>query len=100
MGDFLLVEQQVQGKKNRPKPSDPVFFVAKLLAIEEASLSMSFLRMKSVFTKDTFAFPEVEDIMSVERTLCKGVLVPTVGLTARQSSLIKIFPPLTAFDMR
>ena len=78
-----------------------VHYVGKVVSIlEENRFRINFLRMKSVFLKDTFYFPTVEDVLEVEKDSVLGVLTVNRGTTQRQSDLIKIFPPLTNFNMR
>ena len=59
--------------------------------------NISFLRSKCVYVKDTFVFPDIEDEQEVEKHRVIGVLVALKGSTKRQSNIIKINPPLTAF---
>ena len=78
-----------------------VHYVGKVVSIlEENRFRINFLRMKSVFLKDTFYFPTVEDVEEVEKDSVLGVLTVNRGTTQRQSDLIKIFPPLANFNMR
>ena len=78
-----------------------VHYVGKVVSIlDENRFRINFLRMKSVFLKDTFYFPTVEDVEEVEKDSILGVLTVNRGTTQRQSDLIKIFPPLANFNMR
>ena len=78
-----------------------VHYVGKVVSIlDENRFRINFLRMKSVFLKDTFYFPTVEDVEEVEKDSVLGVLTVNRGTTQRQSDLIKIFPPLANFNMR
>ena len=78
-----------------------VCYVAQVLAImEDGNLNLSFLRINSPFTKDTFSFPAIADVTSIEPGQCKGVLVTSKGATKRQADLVKVNPPLDAFNMR
>ena len=45
-------------------------------------------------------FPDIEDEQEVDSCRVLGVLVALKGSTQRQSHIIKINPPLTAFNMR
>ena len=75
-------------------------YVGKVVSIEdETHIKKDFLRMKSVFMKDTFYFPPIADVEEVEKDRVLGVLSVTKGTTQRQSDLIKIFLPLTSFDI-
>lgn len=75
-------------------------YIVKVLGImEDSNLQLSFLWLKNKFTKDTFTFPAILGEASVAPTKCKGVLLITCGGTKRQADLIKVFTPLTAFNM-
>ena len=77
-----------------------VHYVARVLAIEEdGRLNLSFLRLKSSKMKDTYHFPTIIDTGVYDVGKVKGVLVLTPGTTKRQAGLIKVFPPLVAFNM-
>ena len=77
-----------------------VCYVAKVLSIlEDGKMQCSFLRLKNLLTKDTFAFPTVLDEEFVTPTQCRGVLVTAQDATKRQSDLVKVSPPLTNFNM-
>ena len=96
-GDYVLVELKLEEGRNA---GSLVCYVAQVKAIlEDGKLKLSFLRMKSTFTKDTFFFPVILDEESVEPGQCKGVLVTSKGGTKRQADLVKVLPPLTAFNM-
>ena len=78
-----------------------VHYVGKVVSILDGNrFKINFLRMKSVFLKDTFYFPTVEDVEEVEKDSVLGVLTVNKGTKQRQSDLIKIFPPLANFNMR
>lgn len=96
VSDFVLVELEVEGKRESSK----VYYVGKVLGMEGEKYNISFLRSKCVYVKDTFVFPHIEDEQEVERRRVIGVLVALKGSTKRQSHIIKINPPLTAFNMR
>lgn len=96
MGDFVLVELRVEEGRN---VGAPVCYVAQVLAIlEDGRLNLSFLR-RSALTTDTFTFPTIIDEAAVQPGQCKGVLVTSKALTKRQANLVKITPPLSAFNM-
>ena len=98
MGDFILVELKLEEGKNM---GTLVCYVAQVVAImEDGHFNLSFLRINSPFAKDTFSFPTIPDLASVEPGQCKGVLVTSKGATKRQASLVKVAPPLVAFNMR
>ncbi|KAF2365347.1 hypothetical protein FHG87_003894 [Trinorchestia longiramus] len=94
VSDFVLVE--VEGKRESSK----VYYVGKVLGTEGGKYNISFLRSKCVYVKDTFVFPDIEDEQEVEKHRVIGVLVALKGSTKMQSNIIKINPPLTAFNMR
>ena len=96
VGDFVLVELEVEGKRESSK----VYYVGKVLGSEEGKNNILFLRSKYVYVKDTFVFPDIEDEQEVDSCRVLGVLVALKGSTQRQSHIIKINPPLTAFNMR
>ena len=97
--DFILVALRVE---EGPKEGNIVHYVGKLVGIEEGGrqLCVSFLRMKSHFARDTFTFPDISDETKVAREQCQGVLTTRKGSTQRQATLVKIVPPLYAFEMR
>lgn len=75
-------------------------YVAQVLGIEEdGRLNLSFLRLKSSPLKDTYSFPTIVDKGVYDVGNVKGVLGATRGGTKRQAGLIKVFPPLVAFNM-
>lgn len=86
----------MEGKRESSK----VYYVGKVLGTEGGKYNISFLRSKCVYVKDTFVFPDIEDEQEVEKHRVIGVLVALKGSTKRQSNIIKINPPLTAFNMR
>ena len=98
VGDFILVELELEeGRFVGAK----VHYVGKIVGMgEEGGFSVNFLRVKSAFHRDTFCFPVIEDITEVDRSCCKGVLVPLKGSTQRLSHLIKISSPLHGFNIR
>ena len=93
---MVLVEWVLQGKKGQ----EVDHYVGKVLAVEEAEertvYSVDFLRARDLFTRDTFIFPKVRDVATVEARRVLGVLSQNMGTTKRQATLIKIFPPLTS----
>ena len=84
------------------KEGDVVNYVAKVcsVAADGQTLSASFLRCKSPFHKDTFAFPGVEDQTSVERGQVEGVLQTMKGSTQRLANQVKLSHPLYPFTVR
>ena len=97
MGDFVLVELEQEEGRNA---GTLVCYVAKVLEIlEDGKLQLSFLRIREVFTKNTFGFPALEDEAPVEPRQVKGVLVTSQGCTKRQANLVKVIPPLIPFNM-
>lgn len=62
---------------------------------EDGRLNVSFLREKSLFTKDTFTFPDVEDITMVHPGQSMGVPFTRKGSTHRQTTLVKVLHPFT-----
>ena len=98
MGDFVLVELQLEEGRNA---GTLVCYVGQVLELQEdGMLNISFLRMRSVFVKNTFCFPTIEDEEPVTRDKVKGVLTTTRSGTKRQASLIQVTPPLNAFNMQ
>ena len=99
MDDFILVALRVE---EGPKEGKTVNYVGKLVAIEEEGRQflVSFLRMKSPFVRDTFIFPEITDETKVAHEQCQGVLTGMKGSTQRQTTMVKISPPLYGFEMR
>lgn len=96
MDDFVLVQLNFEGNKSE----DVVHFVGKVLSLQEdGKLEIDFLRNKSPLLRDTFHFPDISDVDSVERSKVLGVLSVSKGTTKRQASLIKISPPLRDFNM-
>ena len=59
--DFILVSLPVE---EGPQEGKIVHYVGRIMAIEEAGrqLSVSFLRIRSPFFRDTFTFPAMGDI--------------------------------------
>ena len=77
-----------------------MYFVGKVVALEDdGRLEVDFLRLKSAICKDTFTFPEISDVDTVERSNVLGVLNVSKGTTQRQSNLFKVFPSLRHFNM-
>ena len=101
--DFILVAFPIE---EGPQEGKFVHFVGRIMGIEEdgKNLSVSFLRIKSPFNRDTFYFPLIEDVTDVARDQCLGVLTIVKGSTHRSTqrtaSTIKVSPPLYGFDMR
>ena len=83
-----------------PSVGTLVCYVAQVLSImDDGKMSASYLRMKSGLLKDTFTFPNIPDVYTVEPQQFKGVLVVKTAGTKRQANIIKVFPPLSAFNM-
>ena len=98
VGDFVLVELQLQEGRF---VGTNVHYVGKILAVgEHGRFSVSFLRVSSVFLRDSFRFPIIEDISEVDRSCCKGVLATVTGNTQRLSNIVRILPPLHSFNIR
>ena len=99
MDDFVLVALPIE---QGPREGHLVHYVAKVVAFEEGRtrLSVSFLRLKSPFSRDTFIFPGIPDESSVALEQCKGVLSLQKGSTQRQTTLVKITPPIYGYEMR
>ncbi|KAG0713848.1 Jerky -like [Chionoecetes opilio] len=96
VGDFVLVQLVFKGKRSE----ELVHFVAKVISLEEdGRLQLDFLRIKSPLLKDTFHFPAIGDVDSVDRSRVLGVLTVSTGTTQRQANLIKVLPPLRDFNM-
>lgn len=96
VGDFVLVQLVFQGKRSR----ELVHCVAKVISLEENErLRLDFLRMKSPLLKDTFHFPAIGDVDSVDRSRVLGVLTVSTGTTQREANLIKVLPPSRDFSM-
>ncbi|XP_068205548.1 uncharacterized protein [Palaemon carinicauda] len=97
VGDFVLVQLLFQGKKSE----ELVHFVGKVISLEEdgQQLQVDFLRIRSPLLKDTFHFPDIGDVDSVDRSSVLGVLTVSTGTTQRQANLIKVLPPLRDFNM-
>ncbi|KAK4305757.1 hypothetical protein Pmani_022348 [Petrolisthes manimaculis] len=95
--DFVLVQLPLEEGRG---VGTLVCYVAQVLAMKEGGrLNLSFLRMKSAVTRDTFTFPNVEDEAEVDPGQCLGVLKVAKGITKRQADLVKVFPPLLPFNM-
>ncbi|KAG0713966.1 RNA-binding protein 45 [Chionoecetes opilio] len=87
VGDFVLVQLVFKGKRSE----ELVHFVAKVISLEEdGRLQLDFLRIKSPLLKDTFHFPAIGDVDSVDRSRVLGVLTVSTGTTQRQANLIKL----------
>ena len=96
MGDFVLVEVMLEQRKNVGTLAG---YVAQVLDImEDGRFNLSFLRARSG-QPNTFSFPDIRDELPVEPGQVKGVLVTRQEGTKRQASVIRVFPPLTAFNM-
>ena len=67
---------------------------------EEGLFNIKFLRNKNNFNKDTFIFPDIDDVEEVVPSRVLGVLTPVKGTTQRQANIVKIYPPLLQYDMR
>ncbi|XP_068235747.1 uncharacterized protein [Palaemon carinicauda] len=95
--DFVLVQLLFQGKRSE----ELVHFVGKVISLEEdgQQLQLDFLRIRSPLLKDTFHFPAIGDVDSVDRSRVLGVLTVSTGTTQRQANLIKVLPPLRDFNM-
>ena len=75
--------------------------MGKILAFEEGKIKVSYLRVKDVFVRNTFYYPDNPDLDVVDPSCIKGVLIPVKGSsTHRQSSIVKIFPPLFKINVR
>ena len=98
VGDFVLAELPLEKGRNA---GTLVCYVAKVMEVlqEEGKVKLSFLRMKSCGMKDTFTFPPNEDVQVYDRDVLKGGLATNRGATKRQSDLVKVYPPLLAFNM-
>ena len=95
---FVLVEWELEGNRGQ---DTVVFYVGKVVSImEDGHYVIKFLRMKNHYTKDTFIFPEIEDVIEVVRSRVLGVLTPCKATTQRQANIVKIFPPLLKYNMR
>ncbi|KAG0722824.1 hypothetical protein GWK47_043832 [Chionoecetes opilio] len=78
VGDFVLVQLVFKGKRSE----ELVHFVAKVISLEEdGRLQLDFLRIKSPLLKDTFHFPAIGDVDSVDRSRVLGVLTVSTGTT-------------------
>ena len=97
--DFILVALPVE---EGPQEGNIVHYVGRVKGIEEAGsqLSVSFLRIRSPFCRDSFAFPAIEDVTNVARDQCLGVVATVKGSTQRTATMVKVFPPLYGFDLR
>lgn len=97
VGDFVLVELTLEEGRT---VGTKVCYVAHVLEVmQDGRLNLSFLRMKSAFTKDCFTFPAVQDETEVEPGCIRGVLVTSKSGTRRQADLIRVKPPLLPFNM-
>ncbi|KAK4309208.1 hypothetical protein Pmani_019134 [Petrolisthes manimaculis] len=95
--DFVLVQLTLEEGRG---VGTLVCYVAQVLSMKEGGrLNLSFLRMKSAVTRDTFTFPNVQDEAEVDPGQCLGVLKVAKGITKRQADLVKVFPPLLPFNM-
>lgn len=66
----------------------------------DGHLNISFLTVKSPFTKDTFTFSDVKDITKVHPEHCKGVLYTRKGpSTHLQANLVKVLHPFYPFNI-
>ena len=99
MDDFILVALPVE---QGPREGQLVHYVGKVVAFEEGRtrLSVSFLRLKSPFIRDTLVFPGIPDESSVTLEQCKGVLAVQKGSTQRQTTIVKITSPIYGYEMR
>ena len=95
--DFILIALPIE---EGPQEGRIVHYVGRIQGIEGGQLSVSFLRIKSPFDRDSFVYPDIEDVTKVSRERCLGVLATRKGSTQRQANLIKVVPPLYGFDMR
>lgn len=79
-----------------------VNYVGKVMEVmEDGHMQILYARCKSVAIKDTFHFPNAEDVEPLVRSRILGVLTMVKkGDTPRQASLIKVFPPLNSFNIR
>ena len=103
MDDFILIALPIE---EGPQEGKVVHFVGRVMGMKKdgSQLSVSFLRIKSPFCRDTFSFPIIEDLTDVDREQCLGVLATVKGSTQRSTQrmarTIKVFPPLYGYDMR
>lgn len=98
-GDFVLVELEFEeGREAGTK----VHYVGKILNLEEnGQYSISFLRLSSKFgCKDSFYFPNNEDVDTVPREKVQGVLVPITAKTARLARIVRFQPPLRQYNLK
>ncbi|KAG0719827.1 hypothetical protein GWK47_049695 [Chionoecetes opilio] len=65
---------------------------------EDGRLQLDFLRIKSPLLKDTFHFPAIGDVDSVDRSRVLGVLTVSTGTTQRQGKPDQGPPPLRDFN--
>ncbi|KAG0728934.1 hypothetical protein GWK47_031411 [Chionoecetes opilio] len=67
---YPFVQKEPEGKRSE----ELVPFVAKVISLEEdGRLQLDFLRIKSPLLKDTFHFPAIGDVDSVDRSRVLGV---------------------------
>ena len=85
VNDFILIALPVE---EGPQEGRILHYVGRIMAIEEAGreLSVSFLRIKSLFSRDNFVFPAIEDVTMVAREQCLGVVTTRRGTTQRQAN--------------
>ena len=106
-GDFVLCELDVEkekGAKAKAPKRGPlvVHYVGKVQEVmEDGHIVVLYARCNSVAIKDTFYFPNAEDVETLVRSRILGVLTTVKkGETARQAGLIKVFPALNSFNIR
>ena len=98
VGDFVLVELQLQEGKHS---GTPVCYVARVKALLEGDLlELKFLRLNNPPIKDTFTFPPNDDIDTIAVGQVKGVLDILTRSTARQANLVKVKHPLVTFNVK
>lgn len=97
--DFVLVQLELEEGKNA---GTEVYYVGKVLSCDMSEYTISFLRVsKKMGNKDTFFFPENEDITSVKEDKVKGVLgEPVVAMTKRLARYIRFKKSLSNFNIR
>ena len=95
------MEKKWEQKLTKKGPS-VVNYVGKVLELkEDGHVQVLYARCKSVAVKDTFHFPNLDDVEALVRSRVLGVLTVKKGETARQANLIKVFPPLPpTFNIR
>ena len=98
MNDIVLCELDIEGTVGKV-----LFYIGRVLELEEdGHITVMYGRIKDQTRpiKDTFHFPNKEDVAMLVRSRVLGVLPTKAGKTARLADVVKVWPALNGFNIR